>query len=901
MIALLVPVKISTRTVSPSTTQLEMDKEKDKEKEKDTRREGGAVDRMWGTAHSLQMKLDEFSKHSSKAQMQASPPKGINTNSEAALRLQLLYTMQDILMWGVHTAFSSNSKDDLKALRESLVVNNVDELIWTSVFHRKIEELRASVRTQQQLDPGSQTASKNLLAFLSTATSFYRTLIQNVSICCSKAFRIPTMTSVLYLSISEDSERRLLDSSGPVDEERAKLIQRVLYRSMLYLGDLERYRATYNRSSKTEETWANVHSVYEHAIRIDPNQGKPHCQLAIVATACKQHFNVLYWYCLSMSSSNPPPIAKGNLNLFYKNELRRIPKPDLALDPKRSNLDTLTNAVVHFHGRYLFHPSDSRLVSWTSDTHTEATANQKKICEIFDFFINGSSTEDEAVDDVHSDRDTAAVTQSAIDVVSKTCAIFISAFSELGTMFLEKDKTPIVRQKIRDIQCIILSTLFQIADSCLARLQLHMTRANVTVDSIPDHAALLFAPMGVLCGWLSGHLGESSTTAPSAQENQRNSGNENGLQRGASSAAATDVFILFSKYTTGAGVSDVMKAQYEALPRFCRSLASLSTTLLSFADTDGDSRTLNEDVPLLGFAPLKTFYCSTLEVRGLQSVLDNVRPEPEMSVNASFSDTLFMARASRVLVLARKMSEKKDFDLFAYEDRRSNGSEAGFIVRDEESKRLARIKTAKTLALQLLKTQISTLETTLTRANPASLPTYIPDASIYTSHLNLIKTLLMPSSQCRILVPMDVIHQLDVLKKGNGGIHARAREATRYLEQRFRYQADGVQRLVAQQAGETVKDVSYLEEYKSPEDGVQPPRHLRSFMGSAVYSIQKSRAAEQARVKEMKELGVELVENDGNVWILSEDDEVLEECLRCGVPVKSMDELRKSGFYGRRW
>ncbi|KAJ3235234.1 hypothetical protein HDU78_005306 [Chytriomyces hyalinus] len=243
MIALLVPVKISTRTVSPSTTQLEMDKEKEKEKEKEARREGGTVDRMWGTAHSIQMKLDEFSKHNSKAQMQSSPPKGINTNSEAALRLQLLYTMQDILMWGVHTAFSSNSKDVLRALRECLVVNNVDELIWTSVFHRKIEELRAAVRTnyaqtQQQLDPSLQTASKNLLAFLSTATSFYRTLIQNVSICCSKSFRIPAMTSALYLSISEDSERRLLGSWSPVDEERAKLIQRVLYRSMLYLGDL---------------------------------------------------------------------------------------------------------------------------------------------------------------------------------------------------------------------------------------------------------------------------------------------------------------------------------------------------------------------------------------------------------------------------------------------------------------------------------------------------------------------------------------------------------------------------------------------------------------------------------------------------------------------------------------
>ncbi|KAJ3023821.1 UNVERIFIED_CONTAM: hypothetical protein HDU68_008446 [Siphonaria sp. JEL0065] len=499
-------------------------------------------------------------------------------------------------------------------------------------------------------------------------------------------------------------------------------------------------------------------------------------------------------------------------------------------------------------------------------------------------------------------------------------------------MFGERDKAPQVRQRIRDLQCIILSTLFKISATCLERLQIYTTTSNndeSTSTSTTDETASLFAPMGILCSWIystfipistdSGVSVEQYLAAPN-KNTQRTSGDRVPGGSGGSTVVPTDVFSLFMKYTAGPGVSESMMQQSNTLSKFSRALATLGTTLLSFADAEGDPRTFPEDIPLLGFSPMKPYYTANLNPRGLKQALE--RGAYTTSSEDAAAEIVF-SRASRVLALAKRMGEQKEVEFFRYEERKEKAGE--FVVKDEESKRLARLKTAKSLALQLLKTQILTLETNLSSSSRTpTTTTYIPDASIYTNHLSLIKTLLIPRrrkgfvdlqhqhqpQERRLLVPTDIVHQLDNLKKGSRGIHARAREATRYLEQRFRYGSDA---LVSQQSGQTVKDVQYAIA-PTPEDEERdggyyttPPKYLRSFIGCCLYFQKRGVEAERERVQRMQEIGVEIGEEEmagldhGRVFVVSEDEEVILECRRCGVAVKTVEELRKSGEYGVRW
>ncbi|ORY41840.1 hypothetical protein BCR33DRAFT_767238 [Rhizoclosmatium globosum] len=851
------------------------------------------VDRLWKQAYSIQQLM---------ARPQTTSSATSYSTSEASLRLQLLYTLSDILQFSVD-AFPRGKRN---YLRDALGKKNVDDLIWNLVFHAKIEELRAAIAQASRNDPASiPSASNSLKSFLVTATTFYRSLIQSVSVYCTNSSSLSAKSSKLYFGRS--------DWEGRDDEEFAKFVQRIVYRSVVYLGDLERYKATYNIEGNSTEKWKEVKCIYEYAMRIDPDQGKPQSQLAIVATSCRNHLDALYWYTLSISNTNPLLIAKGNLFTFHQKVSSRIP-PVTDADLTSSSLETLSNAIIQFHRTYLFHPDDSRLLTWDSETYTKALTLQTIIYTLVEKFVG--SVDERGGEDESTVEEGVSVSKEFSDLLMKTFIVYVAAFCELGNMFAEKDKTPLVRQRIRDSQCLILATLFKVSALCLTRLQTFTSQSPDSASN--DETAALFAPVGILCSWLfstfleiktdSGVSVEQLLSAPQTNRNsqrtsQRTSSNSQRTSGGNAGPTIVpmDAFTLFLKYTSGPGVTDFMKHQSNNLFAFCRALATLSTTLLSFADVEGDPRTLPEDLPLLGFTPLKPYYTTTLDFRKLKQSLERGCAD---DINDSES---IVARSSRVLALAKRMGERKESEFFGYEESK-NGASAQFIVKDEESKRLARLKTAKTLAVELLKTQISTLESSLSSSSAPTTITYIPDASIYTSHLPLVKTLLIPrrgrneSGKIRLLVPLDVVHQLDILKKGSSGVNARAREATRYLEQRFKF---GTDLLVSQQQGETVKDVSYTEVWES-DLYTTPPRALKSFIGCCMYFQRKGIKEEQDRVSRMQELGVEVTENlealdNGRVFVLSDDQEVIDECRRCGVAVKTVEELRRSGLYGRKW
>ncbi|KAI8906302.1 hypothetical protein EDD86DRAFT_219709 [Gorgonomyces haynaldii] len=89
------------------------------------------------------------------------------------------------------------------------------------------------------------------------------------------------------------------------------------------------------------------------------------------------------------------------------------------------------------------------------------------------------------------------------------------------------------------------------------------------------------------------------------------------------------------------------------------------------------------------------------------------------------------------------------------------------------------------MAAQRLKAEISRLEEETGSEKPPEILLLL-DASCFVNHLQEIKQLLM-AKKCCFLVCQQVMQELDQLKKGTFAINREAREANRYLEQRFKY------------------------------------------------------------------------------------------------------------------
>ena len=86
----------------------------------------------------------------------------------------------------------------------------------------------------------------------------------------------------------------------------------IVYKSLIFLGDIARYRASYSSSRSYNESWA----WYEKAFTFHPLGCKPHAQLAILSMYKKHDIDVVYYNCLALGNSETNLLPRGNLGGF---------------------------------------------------------------------------------------------------------------------------------------------------------------------------------------------------------------------------------------------------------------------------------------------------------------------------------------------------------------------------------------------------------------------------------------------------------------------------------------------------------------------------------------------------------------------------------------------------------
>ncbi|ORX41829.1 hypothetical protein BCR32DRAFT_251994 [Anaeromyces robustus] len=71
-------------------------------------------------------------------------------------------------------------------------------------------------------------------------------------------------------------------------------------------------------NSSEVKQWTDALSTYQKAYKMYPDNGKPHAQIAMIESYRNNFLSMIYWYILSYCKFYIHPMAKDNLETFYK-------------------------------------------------------------------------------------------------------------------------------------------------------------------------------------------------------------------------------------------------------------------------------------------------------------------------------------------------------------------------------------------------------------------------------------------------------------------------------------------------------------------------------------------------------------------------------------------------------
>ncbi|CAN4078919.1 unnamed protein product [Withania somnifera] len=197
-----------------------------------------------------------------------------------------------------------------RASYENIIVNNyevvglqeVEFSLW-KLHYKHIDEFRKRIRLANaekrkiETQEGDSSAAQEidnymvgLKSFLSEATEFYQELTKN----------------------SEKNGRISL----PLVPMKLPQCQYACHRFLICLGDLARYGELCKKQDACK--WSSAATYYFEALRIWPDSGNPHNQLALLATYTGDPFLALYHCVRSLAVKEPFPDAWNNLMLLFE-------------------------------------------------------------------------------------------------------------------------------------------------------------------------------------------------------------------------------------------------------------------------------------------------------------------------------------------------------------------------------------------------------------------------------------------------------------------------------------------------------------------------------------------------------------------------------------------------------
>ncbi|EJU01610.1 hypothetical protein DACRYDRAFT_89295 [Dacryopinax primogenitus] len=237
-------------------------------------------------------------------------------------------------------------------------------------------ELRGNLRRSAHGPVELRKVSQSFRTFLLQEEKFWR----QFSLRLVSSYGLMEVLSILaQVGISEepvlddDVNQPDLNSSRAMvtDEKRIDKID-MLQRSIIYLGDLSRYRDLNEAQSNSKRTkgrngidsmerkisrdFTTSEAYYQAAIVLAPNNGTPFNQLAILATYQSNSFDALYYYYRAACTTQPFGTVSENLERLLSKAIqtyRRAQTDEESRPPMEDHtnaVDALKQDVVILHG-----------------------------------------------------------------------------------------------------------------------------------------------------------------------------------------------------------------------------------------------------------------------------------------------------------------------------------------------------------------------------------------------------------------------------------------------------------------------------------------------------------------------------------------------------------------------
>ncbi|KXS21122.1 hypothetical protein M427DRAFT_311755 [Gonapodya prolifera JEL478] len=292
-----------------------------------------------------------------------------------------------------------DSRCILEALYEDVILSDphtadmrgIEDRLWTVVFYARVDELRAVIKSKRS---NPTTATLLLHDHIAHASAFYQLLIHSVrtraaiqgdmhSLVRAAVDRfvrdLPAQTqtasaSTIAIAIAQPASSLPASTPSPPHQHIMAVASRqqrhphdlaldTIHRSLIYLGDLARYRlltplpspgpgAPAAPTPLADRDWYVPRALYRRALLVKPGSAKACAQLAIVAGYGGVDWDVAYWNAVGATMPHAPTQARDNLKAFYLNNGQRLidlSNGEMSEDGAVSRLLNVHRALVYYN------------------------------------------------------------------------------------------------------------------------------------------------------------------------------------------------------------------------------------------------------------------------------------------------------------------------------------------------------------------------------------------------------------------------------------------------------------------------------------------------------------------------------------------------------------------------
>ncbi|KAI5845103.1 hypothetical protein DFP73DRAFT_548114 [Morchella snyderi] len=221
---------------------------------------------------------------------------------------------------------------------------DVEGRIWNK--HHKIIERYRNILNQFREANGMkkpvelrklQTAYIN---FIKQASRFYRGFVQRL-VSHYRVLELDWVVRKFHLSIDIPPDA----PAGSCDIDTKNNVIRSCHRTLVFLGDLSRYREAPSTGPKN---WGPATGYYTLAKKLVPSSGAPHNQLAVIALNEGSNLSATYHLYRALSVAEPFPEAGDNLGLGFRKVLKAHKAGNLGTNLVRKEEQAVCELIALF-------------------------------------------------------------------------------------------------------------------------------------------------------------------------------------------------------------------------------------------------------------------------------------------------------------------------------------------------------------------------------------------------------------------------------------------------------------------------------------------------------------------------------------------------------------------------